>query len=99
MSHQIVCSQVGKSYAGKANKGVTVREVEGTLQEGFQSMEALFQKGAAALESVKYIAITLRKLPTVDINIPTVRPLSCLLTDKITGAMLPQQGQSLQLFV
>ena len=68
--------QVGKSFAGKANKGVTVAEVNKTLEEGFQSLEALYQKGSGAVESVKFIAITLRKLPTVDIGTPTVRSLS-----------------------
>ena len=49
-------------------------EVNKTLEEGFQSLEALYQKGSGAVESVKFIAITLRKLPTVDIGTPTVRP-------------------------
>ncbi len=48
-------------------------EVNRTLEEGFQSLEALYQKGIGAVESVKFIAITLRKLPTVDIGTPTVR--------------------------
>lgn len=64
--------QVGKSYAGKANKGVNVRDVENTLEEGFKSLEALYEKGKGALDSVKYIAIALRKLPTVNMNVPTV---------------------------
>ena len=67
--------QVGKSYAGKANKGVTVKDIHATLEEGFKSLEALYEKSCDIVDSVKQIAITLRKLPTVDMGIPTV---SCL---------------------
>lgn len=85
--------QVGKSLAGKANKGVTVAEVHKTLEEGFQALEALYERGSGAVESVKFIAITLRKLPTVDIGTPTVRSLHAarlLLTSvslKVKGAI------------
>jgi nucleolar GTP-binding protein len=63
---------VGKSYAGKAGKAVTVREATQVMEEGFKSVEQAFQRSATSLDSVKDIARVLRKLPTVDPTTPTV---------------------------
>ncbi|GAB4823843.1 hypothetical protein N2152v2_010889 [Parachlorella kessleri] len=64
--------QVGKAYAARCSKAVNKKEAVELQQEGFERLEATFTKGAYAVDELKEVAKSLRKLPVVDPDLPTV---------------------------
>ncbi|KAL3155805.1 hypothetical protein ABBQ32_012817 [Trebouxia sp. C0010 RCD-2024] len=64
--------QVGKGYAGRANKATTKAEAAAICQEGFESVEALYLKLGGCVDELKQVAQKLRRLPVVDPSLPVV---------------------------
>lgn len=64
--------QLGKSHAGKAAKANNTKEAQAVMAEGFEAVEAAFEKGKNAMESVKELTQKLRRLHTVDPKTPSV---------------------------
>ena len=71
---------MGKAYAARASKAANKKEAKVIMQEGFQGLETFYRKYATAVDGLKDMAKTLRRLPTVDPATPTVSfwTLSCL---------------------
>jgi hypothetical protein len=64
--------QVGKSYAARAARATNKKEAEALAEEGLERVAATYQKGATAVEGLKDMAKQLRRLPVVDLSLPTV---------------------------
>ena len=69
-------AQVGKGYAARTSKAGSKKEAEQLAEEGLETVALVYRKGAAALEGLKDMAKQLRRLPTVDLELPTVSPAS-----------------------
>ena len=67
-----VLAQVGKGYAARTSKAGSKKEAEQLAKEGLETVALVYRKGAAALEGLKDMAKQLRRLPTVDLELPTV---------------------------
>ena len=68
--------QVGKSYAARAARAAGKREAEALAAEGLERVSAVYTKGATAVDGLKDMAKALRRLPVVDLGLPTV-PAPC----------------------
>ncbi|KAL0037960.1 hypothetical protein WJX79_007430 [Trebouxia sp. C0005] len=64
--------EVGKGYAGRANKATTKAEATAICEEGFASVEKLYLKSGACVDELKLVAQKLRRLPVVDPALPVV---------------------------
>ena len=64
--------EVAKGYAARSSKAANKREALALRQEGFSRVEAVYDRGSDALEELKEIAKSLRRLPVVDPSLPTV---------------------------
>jgi len=64
--------EVAKGYAGRASKAANKKEAIALQVEGFARVEAVFTRGAPAVDELKEIAKSLRRLPVVDPRLPTV---------------------------
>ena len=65
-------AQVGKSYAARAARAASKREAEALAAEGLERVSAVYTKGATAVDGLKDMAKALRRLPVVDLGLPTV---------------------------
>lgn len=64
---------MGKSYAARAARAGNKREAEALAEEGIEAVAAVYRKGAGAVDGLKDMAKQLRRLPVVDLALPTVR--------------------------
>jgi nucleolar GTP-binding protein len=64
--------QMGKNYAARCARCGARKEALAAVDEGFAALEALFLKGAAAVDELVDVARALRRLPLVDPFLPTV---------------------------
>ena len=65
--------QVSKAYAARASRAGGAREADALAEEGLAAVQALYQKGAGAVDGLKHMAQALRRLPVVEPLVPTVR--------------------------
>ncbi|PIA32583.1 hypothetical protein AQUCO_04400050v1 [Aquilegia coerulea] len=63
---------VGKEHASLCAKSTTKREAEERLSEGMKKLEAIFKLEAKAVDDLLNIAKTLRAVPVVDLETPTL---------------------------
>lgn len=63
---------VGKEHASLCAKSLTKREAEERLSEGMKKIEEIFNQKAKAVEDLLHIAKTLRAMPVVDLETPTL---------------------------
>ncbi|KAL4859859.1 Nucleolar GTP-binding protein 1 [Chlorella vulgaris] len=59
--------EVGKAYATRASRAANKKEAVALQEEGFASLQAVF-----SLDELKDVAKSLRRLPVVEPNVPTV---------------------------
>lgn len=64
--------EVAKGYAARAGKAPNKRDAIALQTEGFSRVEAIFHRGADAVDELKELAKSLRRLPVVDPKLPTV---------------------------
>lgn len=64
--------EVGKAYATRASRALNKRDAISLQEEGFIRMEGVFSKGSAAVDDLKNVAKSLRRLPVVETKLPTV---------------------------
>ena len=64
--------EVAKGYAARAGKAPNKRDAVALQTEGFSKVESIFQRGADAVDELKELAKSLRRLPVVDPGLPTV---------------------------
>lgn len=64
--------EVAKGYAARAGKAPNKRDAIALQTEGFSRVEAVFNRGADAVDELKELAKSLRRLPVVDPALPTV---------------------------
>ncbi|KAL4523871.1 hypothetical protein Ndes2437A_g00437 [Nannochloris sp. 'desiccata'] len=64
--------EVAKGYAARAGKAANKRDALALQAEGFSRVEAIFNRGADAVDELKELAKSLRRLPVVDPRLPTV---------------------------
>ncbi|XP_057979073.1 uncharacterized protein LOC131165366 isoform X3 [Malania oleifera] len=63
---------VGKEHASLCAKSLTKREAEERLSEGMQTVEEVFNEKRKAIDDLLNIAKTLRAMPVVDLESPTL---------------------------
>ncbi len=63
---------MGKAYAARAGKAANKKEAEALAEEGFENVATVYKKGATAVDGLKDMAKQLRRLPVVDLTLPTV---------------------------
>ena len=68
-------AKVGKGYAARTSKAGNKRDAEQLAEEGMETITLVYRKGATALDGLKDMAKQLRRLPTVDLELPTVGTL------------------------
>ena len=64
---------MSKAYAARASRAGGAREAEALAEEGLAAVQALYQKGAGAVDGLKHMAQALRRLPVVEPAVPIVR--------------------------
>lgn len=64
--------EVSKGYARAAGKVTKKKDALVLQEEGFQKVQAVYERGAAAVEELKQVAKALRQLPVVDPTLPTM---------------------------
>jgi nucleolar GTP-binding protein len=64
--------EVAKGYAARAGKAANKKDALALQAEGFSKVEAIFNRGADAVDELKELAKSLRRLPVVDPRLPTV---------------------------
>ncbi len=64
--------EVAKGYAARAGKAANKKDALALQAEGFSRVEAIFNRGADAVDELKELAKSLRRLPVVDPRLPTV---------------------------
>lgn len=64
---------MGKAYAARAAHAANKKDAEAIAEEGLEKVAAIYKKGATAVDGLKDMAKQLRRLPVVDISLPTVR--------------------------
>jgi len=69
-------SSVGKGAAARVNKGLAeykgVKGAMRALEEGEKELTAVYMNGCYALDELRVMSKTLRRLPVVDFDVPTV---------------------------
>ncbi|KAL9152334.1 hypothetical protein ABFS82_11G115800 [Erythranthe guttata] len=63
---------VGKEHASLCAKSLTKREAEERLDEGRKKIEEIFNSEGKAVDELMHIAKTLRAMPVVDLETPTL---------------------------
>lgn len=63
---------MGKAYASRGAKAESKKEAERIAEEGFSAMEKLFTKHRGVLIDLVDVTRKLRKLPKLDLGIPTL---------------------------
>ncbi|XP_059454350.1 uncharacterized protein LOC132184648 [Corylus avellana] len=63
---------VGKEHASLCAKSLTKREAEERLSEGMKKIEEIFNQDAKVVDDLLHIAKTLRAMPVVDLETPTL---------------------------
>ncbi|XP_048331035.1 nucleolar GTP-binding protein 1 isoform X1 [Ziziphus jujuba] len=63
---------VGKEHASLCAKSLSKREAEERLSEGMKKIEEMFNREGKAVEDLLNIAKTLRSMPVVDLETPTL---------------------------
>ncbi|CAA2981447.1 nucleolar GTP-binding protein 1 [Olea europaea var. sylvestris] len=63
---------VGKEYASFCAKSLTKREAEERLSEGMKTIEELFNREGKVVDALLNVAKTLRAMPVVDLETPTL---------------------------
>ncbi|KAJ9563371.1 hypothetical protein OSB04_008531 [Centaurea solstitialis] len=63
---------VGKEHASLCAKSTTKREAEERLAEGTRKLEEIFQSDGKSVDELMQIAKTLRAMPVVDLEMPTL---------------------------
>ncbi|XP_010527085.1 PREDICTED: nucleolar GTP-binding protein 1 [Tarenaya hassleriana] len=63
---------VGKEHASLCAKSLSKREAEERLNEGVEKLESIFQQEGRAVDDLLNIAKTLRAMPVVDLEMPTL---------------------------
>ncbi|KAI3719364.1 hypothetical protein L6452_20261 [Arctium lappa] len=63
---------VGKEHASLCAKSTTKREAEERLAEGTRKLEEIFHSDGKAVDELMQIAKTLRAMPVVDLEMPTL---------------------------
>ncbi|EXB70708.1 Nucleolar GTP-binding protein 1 [Morus notabilis] len=63
---------VGKEHASLCAKSLSKREAEERLSEGMKRVEEIFNHGGKAVDDLLNIAKTLRAMPVVDLETPTL---------------------------
>ena len=71
----MLSAKVGKGYAARTSKAGNKRDAEQLAEEGMETITLVYRKGATALDGLKDMAKQLRRLPTVDLELPTVSTL------------------------
>ena len=94
----MVHAQVGKGYAARTSKAGNKKEAEQLAEEGMETITLVYKKGATALDGLKDMAKQLRRLPTVDLELPTVSPQSSSSQGRrgvcVKEALIPSCNQS-----
>ncbi|KAG0486661.1 hypothetical protein HPP92_008756 [Vanilla planifolia] len=67
---QLLC--VGKQHASLCAQSLSKWEAEERLTEGFKRLEDVFELEKGAVDDLLYIAKTLRAMPVVNLEIPTL---------------------------
>eukprot|EP00210_Caulerpa_lentillifera_P000548 g529.t1 len=65
-------TEVGKNYASRGAKADNKKEAERIAEEGFSTMQAIFMKHKGLLLDLIDIVRQLRKLPKLELEVPTV---------------------------
>lgn len=65
-------TSVGKQHASLCAKSISKREAEQQLNEGFSTLEELFQSDGRVVDDLLNIAKTLRAMPVVHLETPTL---------------------------
>lgn len=63
---------VAKGYAGRCSKAPTKKEALDLRDEGFAKVDSTYKRQSYMLEELKEVAKSLRRLPVVDPDLPTV---------------------------
>ncbi|XVF03493.1 hypothetical protein REPUB_Repub04eG0265800 [Reevesia pubescens] len=63
---------VGKEHASLCAKSLSKREAEEQLTEGLEKLQEIFKCEGHAVDDLLYIAKTLRAMPVVDLEMPTL---------------------------
>ncbi|XP_021300426.1 nucleolar GTP-binding protein 1 [Herrania umbratica] len=63
---------VGKEHASLCAKSLSKREAEERLTEGLEKLQEIFKREGQAVDNLLYIAKTLRAMPVVDLEMPTL---------------------------
>ncbi|KAK8512120.1 hypothetical protein V6N13_097202 [Hibiscus sabdariffa] len=58
--------------AGHYEESLSKREAEGRLNEGLEKLQEIFKREGQAVDNLLYIAKTLRAIPVVDLEMPTL---------------------------
>ncbi|KAK9909858.1 hypothetical protein WJX75_008488 [Coccomyxa subellipsoidea] len=85
--------QVGKDYAARAGRAANKKEAEALGVEGFESVAAMYKKGATAVDGLKDMAKQLRRLPVVDLTLPTVALVGAPNVGKSSLVQILSSGQ------
>ncbi|KAK9797438.1 hypothetical protein WJX73_004556 [Symbiochloris irregularis] len=64
--------EVGKGYAAQAAKAKNKADALAIQETGFANMQSVYAKGESSLINLKEVAKQLRRLPTVEVEAPTV---------------------------
>lgn len=63
---------VGKEHASLCAKSLSKKEAEERLTEGLEKLQEIFKCEGQAIDDLLYIAKTLRAMPVVDLEMPTL---------------------------
>ncbi|GAB2222764.1 hypothetical protein Drorol1_Dr00016889 [Drosera rotundifolia] len=63
---------LGKEHASLCSKSTTKKEAEERLNEGMKKLEDIFNRGRSVVDDLLHIAKTLRGMPVVNLERPTV---------------------------
>ncbi|KAL4296605.1 hypothetical protein GQ457_12G008150 [Hibiscus cannabinus] len=63
---------VGKEHASLCAQSLSKREAEERLNEGLEKLQEIFKREGQAVDNLLYIAKTLRAMPVVDLEMPTL---------------------------
>lgn len=72
--------QVGKGYAAQAAKAKNKADAVAIQEAGFANMQSVYAKGETSLINLKEVAKQLRRLPTVEVDVPMVSIDLCILS-------------------
>ena len=79
MHRHAACLQVGKTYAAMASRTQSVESAEAVQAEGNKAMEkVLIDQGKGIMWEVQNLSRSLRRVPQIDLFVPTVRSVAIL---------------------